>query len=551
MTPMSPTPLFVQTQISGIILDENGIAFEGVEVTWGKLVVSSDANGFFAFPEGPANADGTVVQIRTNGYFTISKTVRPLGKAKTWLDAQLTPQTLSGTFQANAGGVVNLPDAKLTLPAGGILNKDNLAYSGTVNVYAIPMDPTKPLTLATMPGNFSAIGANGNKTVLSSYGMIGVELKSPSGESLKLATNASAEISLKIPSTLQSSAPSKLSLFNFDPNEGKWVKEGTADKVGTSFVGSVKHFSFWTVAEEREAINLDGKVVDNNGAPVTGVYVRVMDAGVVVGSGQTNNAGEFAVQVPANISVTIDVLDNCGDIITSKQIGPFSADAEIPNLVANLSGKAIKLTGILIDCGGDTTSAGYIIVDIEYTRPVILTVDADGYVNAVVTHCGASQITVTGYGTGDSEPSIPATYQIAGLNTLDLGEIETLCWVIVPWVSFTLDGVTASLQEPSISGGIDGTSMWISGTDPASLDSTTIYITLEATSPGTYTPTSVYVSVLDLQTGTFRAGSCSDCSNMEVEITSVGNVGERIEGSFTGTLEFGVPLTGSFNIERE
>ncbi len=551
-TPQNPTPLYIQTQISGFIGDENGFAFEGVEVKWGNKVVFSDINGYFAFPEGKADFYGTPVKIKANGYFDLTKNIRPIGNGVTWMEAQLTPQIFSGSFQASAGGIVTMTGGKLSLPTQGVILKGGGAYTGAVNVYSKVLDPSITSTSKAMPGNLSAIRENGSQVSLGSFGTIAVELKSPSGQLLQVKDGAKAEITMNIPSTMLGSAPANIPLFYLDPDKGKWIEEGTADKVGSTYVGSVKHFSFWTAALPFENVNLNSKVVDGTGAPVNGVSIfTTLSNGLVAGAdGYTNNTGEFASQVPAKEVLTIKIVDKCGDVIYNKQVGPFSADVELPNIVVDLTGKAIKLTGTLVDCDADPNTSGYIKIEMDGSV-TLLNVASDGSINSVVPTCGASVLVATGYGTGDQEESNIDEYSIVGLNGLDLGEISP-CWIIIPQISFSLDNVSAQFNNLDVHGEFLDSTLTISGSDPILPDSSQIQILLKATSPGTYIPSSIWVSTVEQGTGAFKVGYCSGCQNMQVIITSYGNVGERIEGTFSGTLDgAGEQLNGAFNVIRE
>ncbi len=554
-----PVPvIYVQTQIAGVIHGENGIGLEGVVVRWGQQSVTSDENGYFAFAGAAADREGTVLQITANGYFNLSKTVQPIANGQTWLEAQLTPKTLSGTVQASVGGSVSVTGATVTLPAGGIVGAGNVAYSGMVNVYATWLDPTDGATLARMPGNLSAIRENGDAAALATYGMIGVELESPAGEPLQIAPGAQAQIIMSIPASILANAPVSIPLWHFDVTKGKWIEDGFAEKVGSTYVGSVSHFSFWNCDVPFDNVNLSGKVVDGSGAPVIGIWVRASLANggsgniPASGSAWTNNIGAFSGKVPANEVLIIEILDQCGAVIYTQEIGPLSVDLNMGNLVANLSDKSINLTGTLVDCNGDPVSTGYFKINVEGST-VILNLATDGTVNAVIPTCDADELIAIGYDFGNLKSSPIFTYSIAGVNSLDLGQVEA-CDELTELIEYTLDGITTFIVDPA--GGIQGNLMTInSGLN--SPDSTYLYFSLNATSPGTYVPTVVEASSFDpANGGTFSFGYCQGCADMEVTITSVGLVGELIIGTFTGTLDGNpsnpdVPLSGSFKVIRD
>ena len=549
-----PDPvIFVQTQVMGVIKDAQGQGLEGVNIRWGQQSATTDENGFYTFPSAAADEQGTVLQITANGYFNLTKTVVPIPNGRTWLEAMLTPKTLSGTVQASAGGTVTINGAAVTLPAGGIVGSGNVPYTGTVNVYATWLDPTSSTTLDRMPGNLSAITADDQSGSLATYGMIGVELETPSGAPLQIAQGAEAQIRMNIPNAILADAPATISLWHFDVVKGKWIEEGVAEKVGNEYVGTVSHFSFWNCDIFFENVTLSGRVVDNNGTPLIGVRVLATlvngDPNIPASANAwTNLDGEFGGKVPAGEVILIEILDQCGDVVFSQQVGPLSADLDLGDITVDLAGNSIAITGSLVDCDDNPVTNGYVRVEVAGLT-VILPTATDGSVSAVVSTCDADELIAAGYDVENLKSSPVQTYTSTGLSDLDLGELS-VCDNLEEYILYTLDGITVLFAEPG--GGIQGNFLSIdSGAD--SLDAY-FYLTMDQIVPGTYNPSVIEVSASD--SGNFIFGVCQGCPDMEVTLTSVGAVGEPMIGTFTGTTD-GNPnlparsLTGSFKVIRE
>lgn len=549
-----PDPvIFVQTQVMGMIRDEQGDGLEGVNIRWGQQVATTDENGYYTFQSAAADEQGTVLQISANGYFDLTKTVVPVPNGRTWLEAMLTPRILSGTVQASAGGTVTFTGGAVTLPAGGIVGSGNVPYTGTVQVYATWMDPTSATTLARMPGDLTAINAQDQAGSLATYGMIGVELEAPSGAPLQIAQGAEAEIRMTIPSALLANAPATIPLWHFDVVKGKWIEDGFAEKVGNEYVGTVSHFSFWNCDIFFENVTLSGRVVDNNGTPLIGVRVMATlvngDPNIPASANAwTNTDGEFGGKVPANEVIQIEILDQCGEVVYSQEVGPLAADLDLGDITVDLAGNSIAITGSLVDCDDIPVTNGYVRVEVAGFT-VILPTATDGTVSAVVSTCDADELVAAGYDVENLKSSPVQTYTITGLSDLDLGELS-VCDDLEEYILYTLDGITVLFAEPG--GGIQGNFLSIdSGAD--SLDAY-FYLSMDQIVPGTYNPTVIEVSASD--SGNFIFGVCQGCPDMEVTLTSVGAVGEPMIGTFTGTTD-GSPnlparsLTGSFKVIRE
>ncbi|MCF8238681.1 MAG: carboxypeptidase-like regulatory domain-containing protein [Saprospiraceae bacterium] len=553
-----PDPvIYVQTQLMGVINDENGIGLEGVGLRWGQQLTTTDENGFYTFSSAAADREGTILQITANGYFDLTKTVVPIPNGRTWTEAMLTPKVLSGSVQASAGGTVTISGASVTLPAGGIVGSGNVPYTGAVQVYATWLDPTGAHTLARMPGNLTAINTNNESGSLATYGMIGVELESPSGAPLQIAAGAEARIELTIPDAVLSSAPATIPLWHFDVVKGKWLEDGFAEKVGNQYVGTVSHFSFWNCDVFFENVTLSGRVVNLNGAPIIGIRVRatMVNSNPSISasaSAWTNDKGEFSGKVPAGETLLIEVLDQCDNVVFSQEIGPLNVDLDMGDLVVDLSDKAIAVTGTLVDCDDNPVSDGYIKIQVE-GKTVLLPTAADGTVDAVVSTCDADELTATGYDVANLKVSPSQTYTITGLNEVALGTLAA-CDVLEEYIHYTLDGVSTLATDPGA--GIQGNFLTINGGNN-SQDSTYYYMTLDQILPGTYNPTTLSALSFDSGSGIYYFGSCQGCMDMQVTLTTVGNIGEPIIGTFTGTLNGNpgnpmvVPLTGSFKVIRD
>src|SRR5678815_1867736 len=92
---------------------------------------------------------------------------------------KLVPKTLIGSIDAVNGGSVTFTDnSKVTLPASGVVVKsNNQSYSGSVKVYASVIDPTSADISQIVPGSFQGTDANNYRVILTSFGMLAVELE--------------------------------------------------------------------------------------------------------------------------------------------------------------------------------------------------------------------------------------------------------------------------------------------------------------------------------------------------------------------------------------
>ncbi len=217
----------IKTSVKGSVVDEFGNKVSGAIVTAGSQTVTTDIAGVFILENIDAFEKIGYVKVEKQGYFTGSRSFVPAtGGASVTI--RLLSNRKSGTISASTGGKVSAEGVEVNF-SPGIIVKNNVRYSGTVNVSIQYINPTSETFEEEMPGNLYGV-KNDNLMGLTSYGMVGVELKDDSGQPLQIAEGEKATISFSIPTTLVSSAPSSIDLWSFDEENGFWKNEGVAKK---------------------------------------------------------------------------------------------------------------------------------------------------------------------------------------------------------------------------------------------------------------------------------------------------------------------------------
>ncbi len=416
----------VDGSFTGVVLDDNHQPIADAEVRVGPNSIRSDANGVFSFKNIPLDEAGALVTAHKDGYFYNSKFIRPALNKMAYTKFKLIEKTLAGSMQASTGGNISTNgDAKVTFPANSIKTAAGSLYNGNVNVYATWLDPTGADLALEMPGDLRATNTNGEEVQLMTFGMIGVELEGDGGEALNIADGQTATIELPVPNEILSSAPSTIPLWHFNEASGIWEEEGEATLQNGKYVGTVSHFSFWNVDVPNAGIDITGRVLNEAGG-IQDLLVKIEDnSGVVVGFGYTNENGQFAGAVPQDTELTITVFDNCGNVLFTGPIGPFSEDAVLEAIILDnsVASSSIAITGTLVDCDQTVITNGYIIADYGITSSIV-PVDENGVFNSTINTCSSSELTLTGIDLINLKESDPVVADITGLSEFDAGTIS-------------------------------------------------------------------------------------------------------------------------------
>src|SRR4030095_4887163 len=203
----------IETTLQGNVFDENGQPAIGVAIKAGTQNITTDARGFFRIVNASVDAKNCLVTAEKIGYFKAYRSfIATAGVNQVMI--KLIKKDLSGIVNSTSGGEISLSNGtKISLPANGVTKTSGETYAGPVNIFATYIDPTSRDISQTIPGSLMADNKNGKRVVLTSYGMLAVQLESPTGEKLKMASGSTATLTISIPPFIQSSAPSSISLW--------------------------------------------------------------------------------------------------------------------------------------------------------------------------------------------------------------------------------------------------------------------------------------------------------------------------------------------------
>ena len=397
MTPPIPIVVnYTNAEIYGRVADRTGIYLADAEVTWGSESTLTDENGFFSL-NSTVKEHNAILKVSKEGFFDAIQTLQTIENVKANTTVKLTPRMLSGSFQSNDGGSIETNDnGKIDFVAGAFVDASGNAYLGEVNVFAYYLDPTIDDLKEVMPGNLTAINAENTPQLLTSYGMMNVELEDNMGNPLQISANAT--LTTPVPNTLQSDAPATIPLWYFDTETGTWREEGSASLQGNIYIGEVSHFTWWNCDVPQNFIYLEGQIDGGvNGTPLLTIKITEISSGQY-GVMNTYNKGDFAGPVPINQTLLLEVFNSCGDLLYSEEIGPFSEDTELPIIPVDISSlNWFSFSGTLTDCDGNPITNGYVVLNaINSSVNEILTPNSQGLVSVTFANCGDGEVTYFG-----------------------------------------------------------------------------------------------------------------------------------------------------------
>lgn len=458
--------------IIGVVTDVNRSPISNAVVQYDGHSTVTDQHGYFSFENAQVGSEHNFLTVSQTGYFTASKTFRTNTSGDITLETQLVKSDFAHSFMSSTPSTVTEGGVKLVFPANSIVrDNDKSPYSGEVLVAVAPINPTTYSGVSQMPGDLTSINANNELETVKSFGMVYVNLQSPSGEKLQVKPGEYVEMTSDIPADMLADAPNEVTLRSFNNTKGLWEEEGTATRNGNQYVGQVGHFSCWNYDLSDPSVAVWGRVVDENGKPISHAHLIFSTTPDGWGSnGFVSSHGTFSARVPKGktlyASVLASVEGGCGfERFSLGKVGPYSASTIVGDLMfkppTTSSKSALKITGSFTDCNGNLIKKGYAQVHGQYYTIT------SGKLNATQWHCNLPQ-SVGVYAVNLSDlQTIEYTASVTS-NKLDLGTVK-VCQTESDYVQVKSTGLNYDelfLKDVSISFPVDSNFLSATSTIP-------------------------------------------------------------------------------------
>jgi hypothetical protein len=387
----------VSRDFIGQVVDQNGHAVQSATVKIGTATAQTDINGVFIINGANVYKRFAYITAKKAGFIDGSRAMVPT-TGKNMVKIMLIANTPVQTISSGTASEVALPNGTKVNFDGAFEDENGNAYSGEVRVAMFHLESSNANISSLMPGMLYAEDNDGKEKVLETYGMMNVELKGASGQKLQIANGHTAQITMAIDPAQLASAPATIPLWHFDETKGYWKEDGIATKVGTNYVGTVSHFSWWNCDYPYDTNSLTIQVVDTEGNPVSQAAIKLalneFDFGRVA---ITDYSGTATGMVPLNETFDLEITlgNGCG-LVHSSVIGPFSTNTAL-TITVDLGMTRTNVQGTLVNCDNQNVIDGYVIVNQQgggiFFAPVI-----NGYFSTYTSYCNAnSSFSLRGY----------------------------------------------------------------------------------------------------------------------------------------------------------
>mmetsp|Transcript_14291 Transcript_14291/g.44703 ORF Transcript_14291/g.44703 Transcript_14291/m.44703 type:complete len:743 (+) Transcript_14291:1-2229(+) len=246
-----PDPLAKpERSFHGQVVDTSGQGLEKVMVSWSTGGCLTDEDGCFAASLSDAETDvpetasssshGSAdswlsFSFSREGFAPAAVPAQGVPGQQSSLQVTLRPLSASAAISLEKGGSVTDPasGSSVTVPPNGLVYPDGSPVTGEVTVSLSVIDATDPASLASMPGDFSAVAEDGSTVFLQSLGAAWIGATDEAGRQLEVSPDSpGVTLDLKSNASANSEKLGALpDMWSFDETSGKWELEPAAMKV--------------------------------------------------------------------------------------------------------------------------------------------------------------------------------------------------------------------------------------------------------------------------------------------------------------------------------
>lgn len=531
-----------QKNFQGVVLDTSGNPVSGATVTIGANTATTNLKGLFTLKNALVKENFAHVKVTKAGFVNASRVLVPTNGINR-VNIMMIPVATTATIATGSISTVSLPNGTKVKFDGSFKDANGNAYSGNVSVGVFHLAPSNPYLNELMPGSFLATNSAGNARVMETFGMLHVQLTGSSGQNLQIANGHTAEITVPVDAAQTSSSPATIPLWSYNEDTGMWKEEGSATKMGNTYVGTVSHFSWWNFDAQFPQATLKVTIKNAAGQVLPNVKVALMRISQAYETyGMTDNAGMVYGIVPASEVLSLKVYDVCNNVIYASNVGPFPTGVitTISDIVVNPStSTSYTIQGVLKTCANANVSDGYVelkpTVSTNYFQFMSVPVDNNGGFIFNTYSCTANpQFRYEGFDNVNLMSTNDVTFT-ATSTTVNLGNIMA-CNSVNEFINYKID------NQPvvNLSGPFNAQWTGLTSTSPNLPAKQLRIISINPIGPTFFMTQNNMAGVAASFTSyygfEFSGGSItSNNGNLVVDITSFGALGDYIDFTVNGT----------------
>ncbi len=352
----------IKGDLNGFIFDDSNNPIAGAKVSIYSEETTTNDFGVFTFKNANLDPQGTFVKVEKEGYMIGSDLVYPNTNGKGTAKIMMLEVINEPSFEASEGGVVEIQGGgTITFPPSSLIRANGSIYSGNVKSTAYRLSPSDLELGNKMAGGLLGIDDKGRHQVLSTYGILAVELRGFDNQKLRIKSDKVAELSFPIETEFQNFVQDDVPSWNFNFQDGLWHQNMISTNDKENFKTTINTLGHWNFALPSAISQVCGRLIYNNELPAKNYVIQIINNDLPSRIGITDQDGFFCGKVPYGENLKFQVLHpTCLEVLKEINIGQFEEVGTIGDVILEVDEKYISGT---IECSGELSSNSTIIIE--------------------------------------------------------------------------------------------------------------------------------------------------------------------------------------------
>ncbi|MBR9919511.1 MAG: hypothetical protein GYB31_01650 [Bacteroidetes bacterium] len=435
-----PQAGLVTTSLTGVLTDTDGNPISAQEVYFGNASTQTDGFGVFHFSEVEVPVSHAPLQFDVPGYYINNPVLNANENGRAFVRIILRERVQTASFDASGSSTVD-PDDNFSFQTENDMLRDENGdhYTGEVAVFSARFDPTNISDFRQIPGNWFGENLMEEEAVLEPFAAFVLEMEDLNGQALSLKSDNPLIANVRVPAAIASEAPSEIGLWLYDAGSGLWTETAQAFLNGDFYEAEINQLGTWAFARGHDYVEIEGVTRDDDsrGFVHAGLSIR-FEAGNYCAAIYVDDEGSYALRIPANTNLVLDLLNDCEESVYMTSLSGFDVNTVLPPVIVDQADAwQTYVRGRLINCNDQPLESAYAWISSgDWTKPVL--VNADGSFQAHVSSCGATLYTLQGVSLSGDALSLSLSHSL--YQQAELGSINVCPDIPEAFSGFNVDG---------------------------------------------------------------------------------------------------------------
>lgn len=359
----------LETELSGLITDSEGLPIAGASIRHGKLQTFSDFKGYYQIPRIYLDAEQDFLQIQAAGYHLRHQALRGISGDRLFIRTALESERYTNLLNASVDQVYRLDSLyEVHIPKFSLAQADGTVYTG---IYKVSPKFVALHSEDRIHQPMLMVDSNTNNSMIRPIRRLGLEFRrADQSEPLKLIGEL-----VFVLRDLDQNRFSAAAEFHSESNSFHQISGPQSGAHGVEL--RCKRVEEILVGVESDYCLFRGKVkFRTEDVPYAGIQISL--SGEIFQNIYASSKAQFSTLVPRNRSIRIDVLSFCDEVLESKEL-QLQADTHHESFdIASPGFFWTRFSGSNTDCNSGSGYPSYLILDDDRARSWYYPADADG-----------------------------------------------------------------------------------------------------------------------------------------------------------------------------